>query len=120
VSPKIHFEGFIEAKNEVQAVTKDLDHARLTESLERLIKGLGGEDLQAGECVVDEMGKYHANELQCCQTAYDKSLHPYCKVQHLKTLERRKDGYIWLPAMLKFYWQNGIGRTVLRAKLLSF
>jgi hypothetical protein len=60
--------------------------------------------------IVDVMGQSHGQKpnVFCVNEDYDGS-DTYCKVQLISDLERQKDAYEWLPSMLDYYWQNGLG-----------
>jgi hypothetical protein len=80
---------------------RDFDHA-----LDKAYK----EDLNRGECGVNVMGQSHDPNEICVNEAYDTDISEiYCKVQRIGDLERQKQAYEWLPSMLDYYWQNGLG-----------
>ena len=83
---------------------RDFDHA-LTKAYD--------EDLKRGECGLDVMGQSHGGHgpnVFCVNEAYDTDASDtYCKVQLIRDLEQQKEAYEWLPSMLDYYWQNGLG-----------
>jgi hypothetical protein len=80
---------------------RNLDHA---------LDAACNEDLESGECGVDVMGRSHDQNIICMNEAYNTyTSDTYCKVQRIRDLELQKEEYEWLPSMLDYYWQNGIG-----------
>jgi hypothetical protein len=56
------------------------------------------------------MGQSHEPYVSCSNEAFGPEAGDmYCKVQHIRDLKRQKDEYEWLPSMLDYFWQNGIG-----------
>lgn len=55
------------------------------------------------------MGKTHAFVDYCPNTAYDSfENETYCVAERLRKFELQRETLEWLPAMIEFYWQNGI------------
>jgi hypothetical protein len=92
--------------NEVEVVIKDFDHASVEADLDRNIqqafKGRGNPF--EFECEVDIVGIGYAADSQSPSTETS-----YRKIRRLDDLVRLKEESKWLPAMLEYYWQNGIG-----------
>ena len=88
----------------------DLDYVSTVRDLDHALVLAYNEDLESGECRVDVMGRSHDPTVICANEAYDTySSETYCKAQHIRDLELQKEEREWLPSMLDFYWQNGIG-----------
>jgi hypothetical protein len=60
-------------------------------------------------CGMDIMGRTHKPNVVCSNEGYDLYYGVYCKVQRIRDLEMQKEEYEWLPSMLEYFWQNGIG-----------
>jgi hypothetical protein len=93
------------ASKEVEVVLKDFGHAGVEADIEcniaQSLKGKGS--LASLECEVDIMGVRYPADDHCPARSN------YRKIQRLDDLCRLKEESKWLPAMLEYYWQNGIG-----------
>jgi hypothetical protein len=88
----------------------DLDYTNDIGNFDRALARALNEDLEYGKCGVDVMGRSHEPTVSCRNEAFDQEANDtYCKVQHIRKLKRQKEGYEWLPSMLDYFWQNGIG-----------
>jgi hypothetical protein len=94
------------ASNEVEVVIKDFDHASVEAEMDRNIdQTLNGKGNPFEfECEVDIMGMRYSADSQSPSTESS-----YRKIRRLDDLVRLKEESKWLPAMLEYYWQNGIG-----------
>lgn len=54
-------------------------------------------------------GESHGPGIECPNSRWDTTLEDFhCPIQHSRELRLRQDVYEWLPAMVEYYWQNGI------------
>jgi hypothetical protein len=92
----------------------DLDYTITARDFDYALEKAYKKDLERG-CGVDVMGQSHGQKpnVFCVNEDYDGS-DTYCKVQLISDLERQKDAYEWLPSMLDYYWQNGLGTKGVR------
>jgi hypothetical protein len=92
--------------DEVEVVVKDFDHANVEAELDRNIEQTlnGKGNPFEFECEVDIMGMRYPADSQSPSTESS-----YRKIRRLDDLVRLKEESKWLPAMLEYYWQNGIG-----------
>ncbi|KAF2176536.1 hypothetical protein K469DRAFT_400765 [Zopfia rhizophila CBS 207.26] len=107
----VRFLDFDESKQEILAVSTGFDYTGITAGLDKAIEEimeLGIDD--PSHCGVDVKGHHHSDKILCENTAYDEfDCSEYCKANRLRDLRIERDSYNWLPSMLEFYWQNGIG-----------
>jgi hypothetical protein len=100
INPKTH---------EIEVVLKDFGHATVEADLDRHIEAAlhveGGTN--PFECEVDIMGVRHAPQDQPNERNYRR-------IQRSHDLRRLKEESRWLPAMLDYYWRNGIGEMGVR------
>jgi hypothetical protein len=95
---------FNHSSQEVEVVLKDFGHATVEADLDRNItEALKVKD-NPFECKVDIMGVRHP------AANHSSEKINYRKVQRVDDLCRLKEENRWLPVMLEYYWQNGIGR----------
>ncbi len=94
------------ASTEVEVVIKDFDHASVEADLDRNIVQTLNSKRHPFEfaCEVDIMGMRYPADSQSPPTESS-----YRKIRRLDDLIRLKEESKWLPAMLEYYWQNGIG-----------
>jgi hypothetical protein len=94
------------ASNEVEVVIKDFDHANVEADLDRNIEQTlnGKGHPYEFECEVDIMGTRYPADSQSPGTEIS-----YRKIRRVDDLVRLKEESKWLPAMLEYYWQNGVG-----------
>ncbi|KAH8757118.1 hypothetical protein BGZ57DRAFT_932894 [Hyaloscypha finlandica] len=107
---KIRFLGINEATNEIEIVPMDFDYTNTVRDLDHALDKACNEDLEFGKCEVDVTGRSHDPNILCVNEGYDTyRSDTYCKEQHVRDLELQKEECEWLPSMLDYYWQNGIG-----------
>ena len=88
----------------------DLDYVSTVRDLDHALVLAYNEDLEPG-CEVDVMGRSHEPFKSCFNETFDQrpGRDTYCKMQAIMDLEVQKEDHEWLPSMLDYYWQNGIG-----------
>jgi hypothetical protein len=84
------------------------DHERWTKRLDQAIEKAWKEVTDSHECPLDIMGNYHDEKNLCCNRGFDELGQWYCRMGHVRALERQREANLWLSSMLEFYWQNGI------------
>ena len=88
----------------------DFDYTSSVRDRDRALDKARNEDLEFGECGMDRMGRSHDPNSMCNNQGFDPDIGDiYCKVQRIRDLEMQKEEYEWLPSMLDYFWQNGIG-----------
>jgi hypothetical protein len=106
---QICFLGFNEATNEVEIVPMDFDFTNEVRYINHALAE-AYTTLEYKKCRVDVMGRPHDRTLKCGNGARDsKRRYTHCKAQLISDLEQQKEEYEWLPSMLEYFWQNGIG-----------
>jgi hypothetical protein len=61
------------------------------------------------KCLVNELGKGHVSLEECPNTARDSfDKEEYCVPQRSREYKQQRETLEWLPAMIDFFWQNGI------------
>jgi len=106
---QIRFLSFREASNDFEVVLIALDSSGSSRRIERELDAMDA-IVDLGECGVDVMGRSHGPEVICANQDFDQHTNDtFCKVQYARRLEQLKGESIWLPSMLEFYWQNGVG-----------
>jgi len=94
-------------------IAMDFDYEDVKADLEKATERALKADFEPFECGTDIMGRTHDDNTLCANTAFDGIDETYCKIKHLNKLKLRMDNYKWLPSMLEFYWQNGIGKKAM-------
>ncbi|KAJ5377964.1 uncharacterized protein N7496_005373 [Penicillium cataractarum] len=102
------FAKFDKRTKEVSVYVKDFDYKSRIAEIESAVNHLPSIE-DPWECGVDIMGKGHTPVDICPNTAYDSiDGEPYCVAQELRKRTLQREMLEWLPAMIEFYWQNGI------------
>lgn len=66
------------------------------------------EDAEQCECGINVNGKPEQVN-GCANETYDEwDADTYCKIQRTRDLQQQQSDYLWLPSMLKYYWQHGV------------
>lgn len=91
------------ASDEVEVVIRDFGHTSVEADLDRDIAKVLKRSGNPFECEVDIMGVRHPADSHY-PTKFNSRT-----IQRRDDLCRLKEESRWLPAMLEYYWQNGIG-----------
>lgn len=94
---------------EIRVSVLNIDYTDQMSWLARAID-LEAHDLEPCECGIDINGKSHEDCFDCPNIKYDDLNGLYCKAEQARKFRRQRLKYIWLPSMLKYYWQNGVDK----------
>ncbi|KAH7121404.1 hypothetical protein EDB81DRAFT_913581 [Dactylonectria macrodidyma] len=95
---------------EIRVSILNLDYAEEISLLDSAIEEMTSRDIDPFECGMDVNGQLDkaCRESKCRNTAYNEQEDLFCRVYKFQKFSRRRSDYIWLPSMLKYYWQNGV------------
>lgn len=107
---KIRFLGDEKLTEKIEVVVTDFDLVRETAQLDLEAQRAWQEVDDGFACGVDSLGRRHGSGSFCGNEAFDEQLGgTYCKTKHVSDLSQQKSHCQWLPSMLEYFWQNGIG-----------
>jgi hypothetical protein len=106
------------AKNEIAVVVTDFDYNEVRESIADSIKDMYQSGFETDTCGVYAHGRSSCDEptyTSCPNSRYDHEAtgSPYCVASRVRQLSLRRENYNFLPSVLEYYWQNGIGERAI-------
>jgi hypothetical protein len=108
----MRFIDFDKSKNEIRVVVVDFAYEALKTDSDK-VTGQALEENIGGSKLSLFVMRQGDDDSVLCDDFISNDRNEYCKIKRPRNLPLRKNNYKWLPSMLEYYWQNGIGEKAM-------
>jgi len=108
----VRFVDVDKSKNEIRVAVIDFAYEDLKADFDKAIRQALEEGITGSKCSLDTMWESYDDSVFCDDFIWDDG-DRYLKTERSRNLSLRRDSYKWLPSMLEYYWQHGIGEKAI-------
>jgi hypothetical protein len=101
----------VDKVNQISAVIAEFDYAGIISGPNTAMEEAVRDIRDPAGCGVTVEGRRHDEQNKCGNLSSDLyGLSEHCAQNRLNELTVERESYKWIPSMLEFYWQSGIGK----------